>query len=99
MVYKRPRPNGFDYQVPDLPELRCLICNRDGMNRTGLFPIAYMGASTTGCWAIKCVCNNGLKNLTSRSRRPDSRDDCAWYGGDCGSGEKCSDECYEPSGS
>jgi len=29
--------------------------------------------------------------------RSDSRDDCAWYGGDCGSGEKCSDECYEKS--
>ena len=36
--------------------------------------------------------------LSEQSSRPDSRDDCAWYGGDCGSGEKCSDECYEPSG-
>ena len=39
-----------------------------------------------------------VATLTNPCSRPDSRDDCAWYGGDCGSGEKCSDECYEPSG-
>ena len=26
----------------------------------------------------------------------DRRDECRWYGGDCGSGEKCCDECFEP---
>jgi hypothetical protein len=26
----------------------------------------------------------------------DLRDSCKWYGGDCGQGEKCSDECFEP---
>ncbi len=25
----------------------------------------------------------------------DSRDDCRWYGGDCGDGKNCSDECFE----
>ena len=38
------------------------------------------------------------RHLTTKSSGPDSRDDCAWYGGDCGGGEKCSDKCYEPSG-
>ena len=25
----------------------------------------------------------------------DRRNDCQWYGGDCGDGEHCDDECYE----
>ena len=49
--------------------------------------------------ALKMRVPNSIKrHLSGKSSRPDSRDDCAWYGGDCGSGEKCSDECYEPSG-
>ena len=38
------------------------------------------------------------RHPTNQSNRPDSRDACSWYGGDCGDGSKCSDDCYEPSG-
>ncbi len=27
---------------------------------------------------------------------PDLRDQCRWYGGDCGQGDKCNEECFEP---
>lgn len=42
--------------------------------------------------------NNILKNhyLINQSDKWDKRNSCIWYGGDCGNGEKCSDECYEP---
>jgi len=59
----RPRPEGFNYSIPDPIAARCLECNQDGMNRTSLKPVAHMGTSTTGAWAIKCPskCDKGLK--------------------------------------
>ena len=57
-----PRPEGYNYKKPDLETLRCQGCNADGMNRTGLIPIRYIGATTTGMWAVKCpqACQDGL---------------------------------------
>ena len=59
----RPRPEGFDYSKPDPEGSRCLMCNPDGMNRTGLKPVAYIGASVTSAYAIRCPiinCDKGL---------------------------------------
>lgn len=60
MNWVPPRPDGFDYSKPDSIEIRCPKCNRDGMNRTGLRPVGYIRTTTTGAYAIKCECNNGL---------------------------------------
>lgn len=57
---KEPRLKGTDYNIPDPVDRRCPRCNSDGMNRTGLKPIAYIGACTTGVWGRKCCCDNGL---------------------------------------
>ena len=60
-IEERPRPKGYNYKKPDPCYLRCIKCNSDGMNRTGLVPVAYIGASTTSVIGIQCVCDNGLK--------------------------------------
>lgn len=59
----KPRPEGFDYSRPDAKRHRCVVCNEDGMNRTGLKPIRFWGACSTVAWAIRCPnkCCNGLK--------------------------------------
>lgn len=62
----KPRELGFDYTQPDKEELRCLRCNPDGLNRTGLVAIGYVGASTTGMYGIKCECDDGLKKEVKR---------------------------------
>ena len=58
----QPRPDGFDYKQPDEKSLRCPICNKDGLNRTGWMAMSFVGASTQ-VWAIKCSagCKYGLK--------------------------------------
>ena len=58
----KSRPDGYDYTKPDPVELRCTKCNKDGMNRTGWFPIGYIGATTTCRYAVDCPykCKNGL---------------------------------------
>lgn len=62
MTIKRPRPDGWDYDIPDPEEIRCPECNPDGMNRTGLKPWGYIGTSTTSFYANRCKnnCNNGI---------------------------------------
>ena len=59
-MMERPRPEGFDYTKPDPVDVRCPICNQDGMNRTGLRPVCYWGASSTCICGVRCNCNNGL---------------------------------------
>lgn len=58
-----PRPSGFDYSIPDPESERCGVCNRDGMNRTGLEVICLVGASTVSAHGIPCRANcvNGLR--------------------------------------
>ncbi len=62
------RPEGFDYGKPDPPEIRCRACNPDGMNRTGWKPLGYIGASTTGMFAVPCpaACRDGLVRVFDR---------------------------------
>jgi hypothetical protein len=62
MSWKKPRPEGFDYTKPDLENERCSMCNPDGFNRTGLKPIKFIGATTTGAYAVRCPngCKDGL---------------------------------------
>jgi len=63
MEYAPPRSEGFDYSKPDEESLRCQRCNPDGMNRTGLVPIRYIGTSTTFVAVVSCtnrLCKNGL---------------------------------------
>ena len=62
MNYTPPRPEGFDYNKPDELKDRCMKCNPDGFNRTGLKPICLYGTSTTVALGVKCECDNGLKN-------------------------------------
>lgn len=58
----KPRPKGCDYNIPDPENDRCKVCNPDGLNRTGLKPIKWYGASTTTVIGIRCPknCKNGL---------------------------------------
>lgn len=67
MTWVPPRPEGFDYKQPDPVETRCPICNPNGMNRTGLKSVGYMGASTTCGYGISCPnqCKNGLNGKVS----------------------------------
>lgn len=61
--YIPPRPEGFDYAIPDPIETRCMVCNSDGLNRTGWKPIDYIGALSTVAYAIDCpnrLCRLGL---------------------------------------
>jgi len=70
----RPRPDGFDYHQPDPEDCRCIVCNLDGMNRSGLYPFAYVGSFTTLAYAIACpnaLCKNGL--VTAMTRRSAGR--------------------------
>ena len=62
MDYIPPRPDGFDYSKPDPAPNRCTHCNGDGINRTGLQPIAYVGTGTMIAWARPCPggCVKGL---------------------------------------
>jgi hypothetical protein len=63
---ERPRPDEFDYTQPDHLVRRCMNCNRNGMNRTGLRLIGHIGTTTTGYYGIRCekLCDNGLKKGT-----------------------------------
>ncbi len=59
----RPRPKGFNYSIPDPIAIRCRTCNADGMNRTGLKIIGYVGATVTSVRGILCPivnCDKGL---------------------------------------
>jgi len=57
----KTRLKGFDYTQPDPPKKRCSICNADGLNRTGLIAIGFVGTLTTVAYAIECgKCKNGL---------------------------------------
>ena len=58
-----PRPKGFDYTIPDPIKKRCEVCNSDGMNRTGLKPIGFLGTHTTSLYSVECPgeCVSGLK--------------------------------------
>jgi len=56
-----PRPEGFDYTKPDPIDVRCPICNADGLNRTGLRPVRPYGTSTTCFIGVECICDNGIK--------------------------------------
>ncbi len=59
----RPRPEGFNYSIPDPIAARCKRCNPDGMNRTGLKTVAYVGASVTSMYGIRCPILNCHKGL------------------------------------
>ena len=63
----RPRPAGFDYNQPDPKKTRCMACNPDGFNRTGLRPVKWIGSSSTGQYGVPCGCKAGLKNEKSPS--------------------------------
>jgi hypothetical protein len=56
------RPDGFDYSTPDPEEVRCMTCNPEGMNRTGLIIEASAGTSTTLWYGMPCPkhCEHGL---------------------------------------
>ncbi len=59
----RPRPEGFNYSIPDPVAARCKTCNTDGMNRTGLRIVGYVGASVTSMYGVPCPtvnCDKGL---------------------------------------
>ena len=62
MDYTPPRPEGFDYEKPDPAPNRCTLCNRDGMNRTGLQAIGLVGVGTMTHHARPCPegCDKGL---------------------------------------
>lgn len=49
--------------TPDPKKQRCPACNPDGMNRTGLMPVGYVGSLTSVAHAIECPnnCNKGLR--------------------------------------
>jgi len=67
----KPRPLGTDYSKPDNDKLRCLMCNKDGFNRTGLFVLGLIGTSTTRGYGVRCpeACNNGLIGERKVKRR------------------------------
>ena len=68
---ERPRPKGFDYSIPDSEGERCLVCNKQGINRTGFVVLGFSGASTTVGVGVRCPekCANGLRNPLAQDSR------------------------------
>jgi len=48
------RPDSIILSLADPESCRCLMCNRTGLNRTGIHPLGYTGSSTTSMWGVKC---------------------------------------------
>jgi len=48
------RPDWIILELADPKSCRCMMCNRGGMNRTGILPLGYRGSSTTSMWGVKC---------------------------------------------
>ncbi len=63
----RPRPEGFNYSIPDPIGARCRTCNTDGMNRTGLKLVGYIGMTTTSAHGVPCPIINCDKGLVDGS--------------------------------
>ena len=70
-MWIQPRPLGFDYNQPDLMADRCLVCNPDGMCRTGNVSVGYVGSLTNTDWAAPCParCQKGLRREQALSTR------------------------------
>lgn len=51
---------------------------------------------TLMAWGKRCAARNKQHEVQQQDSANDKINKCKWYGGDCGRGEKCSNECFEP---